>query len=62
MTEQEVLEEAARAFVEAEKLKQQQADMEFRLRTLCRQWGDTAKVWGAAPHHLRRACIMRGLL
>jgi len=62
MTEQEVLQAAATAFREADDLKKQQAEMDLRLRQLCRDWGDAAKVWGAAPHHLRRACIMRGLI
>ena len=62
MTEQEILEQAVIAFKEADKLKQQQADMDLRLRGLCRQWGDLAREWGTAPHHLRRTCIMRGLL
>lgn len=62
MTEQEVLEEAAAAFREADELQRKQVEMDVRLRNLCRDWGETARVWGVAPYHLRKACIMHGLL
>ena len=51
LSEMDVLREAADALQEHE-----------RLRLLCRQYGDAARVWGVAPHHLAQACKARGLL
>lgn len=65
MTEKEVLREAARAFRKADRIKQDQAELDNRIRLLCRQWGeaeDAPKQYGVSPTHLRRACAMRGLL
>ena len=62
MTEMDVLREAAQALQEHERLRLAMRASEDRLRLLCRQYGDAARVWGVAPHHLAQACKARGLL
>ena len=62
MTEMDVLREAAEALQEHERLRLAMRASEDRLRLLCRQYGDAARVWGVAPHHLAQACKARGLL
>lgn len=62
MTEMDVLREAADALQEHERLRLAMRASEDRLRLLCRQYGDAARVWGVAPHHLAQACKARGLL
>lgn len=61
-TEHDTLTEAAAALLEHERLLQALRASNDRLRTLCRQYDQTARVWGSAPHHLRRACEARGML
>ena len=62
MSEMDVLKEAAEALQEHERLRQAMRASDDRLRLLCRQYGDAARVWGVAPHHLTQACKARGLL
>ena len=62
MSEMDVLREAAQALQEHERLRLTMRASEDRLRLLCRQYGDAARVWGVAPHHLAQACKARGLL
>lgn len=62
LTEQDVLQEAATALQEHERLRVAMRDSETRLRTLCRQFDAASGSRGFAPHHLRRACEARGLL
>lgn len=62
MTEMDVLREAAQALQEHERLRLAMRASDDRLRLLCRQYGDAARVWGVAPHHLAQACKARGLL
>ena len=62
MTEMDVLREAADALQEHERLRLAMRASDDRLRLLCRQYGDAARVWGVAPHHLAQACKARGLL
>ena len=61
-TELEVLTEAAQALQEHERLRLALRASDDRLRALCRAYGDTARVWGVAPHHLAQACKARGLM
>ena len=61
-TEADLLQEAAEALRDHERLRQALRDSDTRLRTLCRQYGLAAGVWGFAPHHLAQACRARGLL
>ena len=62
MSEMDVLQEAAEALQEHEALRAAMRASDDRLRLLCRQYGDAARVWGVAPHHLAQACKARGLL
>ena len=62
MSEMDVLREAAQALQEHERLRAAMRASDDRLRLLCRQYGDAARVWGVAPHHLAQACKARGLL
>lgn len=62
ISEMDVLREAAEALQEHERLRLAMRASEDRLRLLCRQYGDAARVWGVAPHHLAQACKARGLL
>lgn len=62
MSEMDVLREAAQALQEYERLRLAMRASDDRLRLLCRQYGDAARVWGVAPHHLAQACKARGLL
>lgn len=62
MSEMDVLREAAEALQEHERLRMAMRASDDRLRLLCRQYGDAARVWGVAPHHLAQACKARGLL
>ena len=62
MSEMDVLREAADALQEHERLRLAMRASDDRLRLLCRQYGDAARVWGVAPHHLAQACKARGLL
>lgn len=61
-TEHDVLEAAADVLKRHEQLKSDLRASEDAVRMLCRQWGDTVKLWGVAPHHLTQACKARGLL
>jgi hypothetical protein len=62
LTEQDILQTAAEALQEHERLRLALRASDDRLRTLCRQYGHAAGVWGFAPHHLAQACKARGLL
>ena len=62
LTETDVLLQASEALQEHERLRQAMRASDDRLRLLCRQYGDAARVWGVAPHHLAQACKARGLL
>jgi len=62
LTEQDILQTAAEALQEHERLRVALRASDDRLRALCRQYGQAAGVWGFAPHHLAQACKARGLL
>ena len=62
LSEMDVLREAAEALQEHERLRAAVRASDDRLRLLCRQYGDAARVWGVAPHHLAQACKVRGLM
>lgn len=61
-SELDVLNIAADALRERDRLEQAMRDSNDRIRQLCRDWGDAAGLWGVAPHHLAQACRARGLL
>ena len=62
LTDLDLLQEAAEALREADRLRDATRANDTRLRHLCRQYGQATRVWGFQPHHLRRACEARGLL
>jgi len=62
LTEADVLQEAATALQEHERLRVALRTSETRLRTLCRQFDAASGSTGFAPHHLAQACKARGLL
>lgn len=62
LTEQDILQTAAEALQEHERLRLALRASDDRLRALCRQYGQAAGLWGFAPHHLAQACKARGLL
>lgn len=59
---QTLLQEAAEALQEHDRLKAAIRANEAHLRALCRQYDRASGTWGFQPHHLRRACEARGLL
>lgn len=56
------LQEAAEALRENDRLKTALRESDNRIRILCRQYDKVSGATGFAPHHLRNACIARGLL
>ena len=62
LTDHDILQDAAEALREHERLRQAMRDSDNRLRVLCRQYDLAAGTRGFAPHHLAQACKARGLL
>ena len=62
ITEMDILKDAAAALQEHERRRLAVKESDEILRVLCRQWGETAGLWGVSPDHLRRACETRGLM
>ena len=60
--ERDILQDAAAASGEHDRLYSALRDLDERIGTLCREYGDCTRRWGYAPHHLRRAVEARGLL
>ena len=60
--ERDILQDAATAMAEHDRLYSALRDLDERIGTLCREYGDCTRRWGYAPHHLRRAVEARGLL
>ena len=60
--ERDILQDAATAMVEHDRLYSAMRDLDERIAALCREFGDATRRWGYAPHHLRRAVEARGLL
>lgn len=57
-----VLKAAARLLRRRDRLNADLRELDDQLRALCRAYGDAARIWGVAPHHLRQSCVARGLL
>jgi hypothetical protein len=57
-----VLREAAKALKEHDKLKAALRAQEAHLTAVSRDYGNTYRIWGFRPEHLRQACVARGLL
>lgn len=60
--ENAVLERAAEALRTHDKIIKALRASEAELRNLCRQYDNASGATGFAVHHLRNACITRGLL
>lgn len=60
--ENAVLERAAEALRTHDKITKALRASEAELRNLCRQYDNVSGATGFAVHHLRNACITRGLL
>lgn len=60
--EREILQDAAAALAEIDRLHSTARAMDARVEALCREYGDATRRWGYAPHHLRQACAAQGLL
>lgn len=60
--ERDILQDAATAMAEHDRLYTALRGLDERITALCREYGDCTRRWGYAPHHLRRAVEARGLL
>jgi hypothetical protein len=60
--ERDILQDAATALAEHDRLYSALRDLDERIGALCREYGDCTRRWAYAPHHLRRAVEARGLL
>jgi len=60
--ERDILQDAATAMAEHDKLYSALRGLDEHINALCREYGDCTRRWGYAPHHLRRAVEARGLL
>jgi hypothetical protein len=60
--ERDILQDAAAAMAEHDRLYGALRDLDERINALCLEFGDATRRWGYAPHHLRRAVEARGLL
>ena len=60
--ERDILQDAATAMAEHDRLYSALRDLDERIGALCREYGNCTRRWGYAPHHLRRAVEARGLL
>lgn len=60
--ERDILQDAAAAIAEHDRLYGAMRGLDERITQLCREYGDCTRRWGYAPHHLRRAVEARGLL
>jgi hypothetical protein len=60
--ERDILQDAAAALAEHDRLYSALRDLDEQINALCREFGDATRRWGYAPRHLRNACTARGLL
>jgi hypothetical protein len=59
--ERDILADAAAVFAVQDELTNALREAEERLQALCLEYGSAMRLWGFAPHHLRRAVDARGL-
>jgi hypothetical protein len=57
-----VLRAAAKALKDHDKLKAALRAQEAHLTAVSRDYGNTYRIWGFRPEHLRQACVARGLI
>ena len=60
--ERDILQDAATALAEHDRLHSTARALDARIEALCREYGDCTRRWGYAPHHLRQTCAAQGLL
>ena len=60
--EREILQDAAEALSELDRLHSTVRAMDTRVEALCREFGDATRRLGYDPRHLRQACTAQGLL
>jgi len=60
--ERDILQDAATALAEHDRLHSATRALDARIETLCAEYGVATRRWGFAPQHLRRAVEARGLL
>jgi len=58
----EVLQKAAKALKEHDRLRAALRAQEAHLAAVSRDYGNTYRIWGFRPEHLRQACVARGLI
>jgi len=56
------LQDAATALAEHDRLRGTLRDLDGRIDALCREFGESKRMYGYAPHHLRQTCTAQGLL
>jgi hypothetical protein len=59
--ERDILADAAAVFAVQDELTTALREAEERLQTLCAEYSAAKRLYGYAPHHLRRAVDARGL-
>ena len=60
--ERDILQDAAAALAEHDRLYGAMRDLDERIGALCREFGDVKRLYAFAPHHLRKICAAHGLL
>jgi hypothetical protein len=60
--ERDILQDAAAALAEHDRLHSATRALDARIEALCREYGDAKRMYGYAPHHLRQTCTAQGLL
>jgi len=60
--ERDILQDAAAALAEHDRLYGAMRDLDERIGTLCREYGDVKRLYAFAPHHLRKICAAHGML
>jgi len=61
-TETDILNDAAAALAERDRMHSALQQQDARIAALCREYGDATRRWGYAPYHLRRAAQARGMM
>jgi len=60
--ERDILQDAATALAEHDRLHNATRALDARIEALCREFGEAKRMYGYAPHHLRKSCAAQGLL
>ena len=60
--ERDILQDAAAALAEHDRLYSTTRVLDERIAALCREYGDVKRLYAFAPHHLRKICAAHGLL